>query len=190
MSLPAHIADAVASAAVREGLVDAVYTHVDTPIGRLLLVQGEHGVVRLAFPEQADEQVLAEVAGGIGPRIVASRSELAGTLDLLGRYFEGGGDADTVPVDLTLVPSAFRRAALEALRAGVAPGNVLTYGALAARIGRPRAARAIGTACATNPVPILVPCHRVVPGSGGIGAYGGGPDRKRALLAMEGAILG
>lgn len=189
MSLPARLADAVASAAVREGLVDAVYTHLDTPVGRLLLVQGEHGVVRLAFPEQDDASVLAEVARGVGPRIVASRSEVAGTVERLGAYFEGG-DADAVPVDLRLVGSPFRRAALETLRAGVAAGDVVTYGALAARAGRPRAARAVGTACATNPVPILVPCHRVVPGSGGIGSYGGGPERKRVLLALEGVILG
>ena len=90
-----------------------------------------------------------------------------------------------MPVDLSLVRSDFRRAALQTLRAEVGPGDVLTYGALAARIGHPRAARAVGSACATNPVPLIVPCHRVVPGSGGVGSYGGGPERKRRLLAHE-----
>jgi methylated-DNA-[protein]-cysteine S-methyltransferase len=189
MSLPAHLADAVASAAVREGLVDAVYTHVDTPIGRLLLVQGERGVVRLAFPEEDERAVLACVAHGLGPRIVASARELAATTDLLGAYFEGDADPDAVPVDLSLVRSPFRRTALETLRAGVGLGDVVTYGRLAARAGNPRAARAVGTACATNPVPIFVPCHRVVPSGGGVGSYGGGPERKRRLLALEGAVL-
>ncbi len=81
--------------------------------------------------------------------------------------------------------SPFRRTALETLRAEVRAGDVVTYGRLADRLGRPRAARAVGSACATNPVPIIVPCHRVVPGSGGVGSYAGGPERKRALLAME-----
>ena len=85
--------------------------------------------------------------------------------------------------------SDFRRAALETLRAEVGPGHVVTYGGLAARVGRPRAARAVGSACATNPVPIVVPCHRVLPGSGGVGSYAGGPDVKRLLLAHEGATV-
>jgi methylated-DNA-[protein]-cysteine S-methyltransferase len=88
------------------------------------------------------------------------------------------------------VRSDLRRTALTVLRDEVGPGHVVTYGALAARVGHPKAARAIGTACATNPVPIIVPCHRVLPGSGGVGSYGGGPERKRLLLAHEGATVG
>jgi methylated-DNA-[protein]-cysteine S-methyltransferase len=189
MTLPAHLLESIASAAVREGLVDAVYTHVRTPLGPLLVVQGATGVVRVGFPEEREDVLLAQVAGRFGPRIVASDSELAATRDIFDAYFEGEDESLAVPVDLSLVRSDFRRIALETLRAEVGPGDVLTYGALAARIGHPKAARAVGSACATNPVPIIVPCHRVVPGAGGVGSYGGGPARKRELLAREGATV-
>jgi methylated-DNA-[protein]-cysteine S-methyltransferase len=189
MTLPAHLLEAIASAAVREGLADAVFTRLATPIGRLLVVQGPEGVVRLGFEEEPEDRLLAGVAARLGPRIVASDRELAATRDAFDAYFAGEDESLAVPVDLRLVPSPFRRAALETLRDEVGPGHVVTYGALAARIGRPKAARAVGTACATNPVPLIVPCHRVVPGSGGVGSYGGGPERKRVLLAHEGALL-
>ena len=185
MTLPARLLDAIASAAVREGIADAVYTHVRTPIGTLLVVQGERGVVRLGLPEEREDVLLAEVAAGVGPRIVASDRELAGTRDAISAYFEGDDERLDVPVDLSLVRSDFRRTALETLRAEVGPGDVVTYGTLAGRLGRPGAARAVGTACAINPIPIIVPCHRVVPGAGGVGSYRGGPELKRALLAKE-----
>jgi methylated-DNA-[protein]-cysteine S-methyltransferase len=189
MSLPSALLDSIASAAVREGLVDAVYTRLDTPIGALLVVQGEHGIVRIGFAEDPVDRLLAEVAACLGPRIVASDRELAATRDVLSAYFEGDDERLDIPVDLALVRSDFRRSALTALRSDVGPGHVVTYGGLAAMIGRPNTARAIGSACATNPVPIVVPCHRVLPGTGGVGNYGGGPERKRQLLAHEGAIL-
>ncbi len=185
MTLPARLLDAIASAAVREGIADAVYTHLPTPIGTLLVVQGEHGVVRVGFPEEPEDALLAQVAAGLGPRIVASDRELAATRDVISAYFEGEDERLDLPVDLALVRSDFRRSALETLRAEVHAGDVVTYGKLADKVGRPRAARAVGSACATNPVPLIVPCHRVVPGSGGVGSYAGGPERKRALLAME-----
>jgi methylated-DNA-[protein]-cysteine S-methyltransferase len=189
MSLPAHLLESIASAAVREGLADAVYTHLSTPIGRLLVVQGEGGVVRVGFQEEREDALLAQVAGRLGPRIVASDRELAATRDAFAAYFEGDDDRLDLPVDLGLVRSDFRRTALQTLRSEIHAGEVVTYGKLAARIGHPNAARAVGTACATNPVPIVVPCHRVVPGSGGVGSYGGGPARKRELLAHEGATV-
>jgi methylated-DNA-[protein]-cysteine S-methyltransferase len=185
MTLPAALLDKLASAAVREGLADAVFTHLDTPIGTLLVVQGEQGVLRIGFPSQADD---AEIAQRVGPRIVASDPELAATRDALSAYFEGDDESLDVPVDLRLVPSAFRRAALETLRTEVGPGDVVTYGGLAARVGHPKAARAVGTACALNPVPLIVPCHRVVPRGGGVGSYAGGPEVKRRLLAHEGRL--
>jgi methylated-DNA-[protein]-cysteine S-methyltransferase len=179
--------DRLASAAVQEGLADAVYTTLSTPLGRLLVVQGERGVVRIAFEGEPEDVTLAGVAAGVGPRIVRSDRELAGTRDALSAYLEGDDDTLALPVDLALARGPFRRAVLEALHREVHRGEVITYGALAAEAGNPRAVRATGTACATNPVPIVVPCHRVLPASGRLGNYGGGPERKRALLALEGA---
>jgi methylated-DNA-[protein]-cysteine S-methyltransferase len=180
--------ESVAAAAVREGLADAVFTRLRTPIGRLLVVQGPEGVVRVGFEEEPEDRVLAEVAARLGPRIVMSDHELALTRDTLDAYFAGEGDPGALPVDLTLVAAPFRHAVLETLHGSVPRGEVVTYGALASAAGNARAYRAAATACARNPIPILVPCHRVVPGSGGIGAYGGGPERKRALLQLEGAL--
>jgi methylated-DNA-[protein]-cysteine S-methyltransferase len=187
MTLSARLLDSIASAAVREGLADAVYTRLDTPIGRLLIVQGERGVVRVGFAEDSVEALLAEVAAHLGPRIVASDRELEKTRDVVSAYFDGVDERLDLPVDLSLVRSDFRRSALALLRDEVGPGQVVTYGGLAAKVGRPKAARAVGSACATNPVPIIVPCHRVLPGGGGVGSYGGGPELKRLLLAHEGA---
>lgn len=186
MTLAPRLLDAIASAAVREGLADAVYTRLATPIGVLLVVQGDRGVLRIGFEHEPDDLLLAEVAARVGPRIVASDRELAGTRAVLSAYFAGDDRSLDLPVDLALVRSPFRRAALTALRERVGPGEVVTYAALARRLGRPRAARAVGSACATNPVPIVVPCHRVVPGAGGVGSYAGGAERKRRLLAHEG----
>jgi methylated-DNA-[protein]-cysteine S-methyltransferase len=186
--LPESLLEAVASAAVREGLADALYTRLDTPVGRLLVVQGAGGILRIGFPEEPEDALLAGVAAHAGPRLVASDRELAPTRDALEAYFAGEGDPHGLPVDLSLVAAPFRRIVLETLHRDVGPGAVVTYAALAQAAGRPRAYRAAATACARNPVPIVVPCHRVLPGSGGIGAYGGGPERKRSLLALEGAL--
>jgi methylated-DNA-[protein]-cysteine S-methyltransferase len=186
--LPESLLESVATAAVREGLADAIFTRLSTPIGRLLVVQGERGVVRVGFEEEAEDRVLAEVAARLGPRILASDRELQATRDTLDAYFAGEGDPHGLPVDLSLVAAPFRHTVLETLHDTVPRGQVVTYGALASRAGNPRAYRAAATACARNPIPIVVPCHRVLPGSGGIGNYGGGPARKRALLELEGAL--
>jgi methylated-DNA-[protein]-cysteine S-methyltransferase len=185
--LPDSLLEAVAAAAVREGLADAVFTRLRTPIGRLLVVQGSAGVVRVGFEEEPEDRVLAEVAARLGPRIVGSDRELPATRDALEAYFAGEG-SPSVPVDLSLVAAPFRHAVLETLHDTVRRGEVVTYGALARRAGNPRAHRAAATACARNPIPIVVPCHRVVPAGGGIGAYGGGVARKRALLELEGSL--
>jgi methylated-DNA-[protein]-cysteine S-methyltransferase len=181
--------DRLASAAVREGLADAVYTTLSTPIGPLVVVQGARGVLRIAFEGEPLDAMLARVAAGVGPRIVHSDRELAATRDTISAYLEGDDDRLDLPVDLSLVRGPFRRAVLETLHREVHRGAVVTYGALARQAGSPRAVRATGSACATNPIPIVVPCHRVLPASGRLGAYGGGPERKRALLALEGAAV-
>ncbi len=186
--LPESLLESVAAAAVREGLADALFTRLKTPLGRLLLVQGPHGIVRIAFEGEAEDAVLAEIASALGPRIVGSDRELTTERDALSDYLEGGSTVLELPVDLQLTAAPFRRTVLATLHDSVRRGETVTYGELAARAGNPRAARAVGTACARNPVPIVVPCHRVLPGSGGIGNYGGGPARKRALLELEGAV--
>jgi methylated-DNA-[protein]-cysteine S-methyltransferase len=179
--------ESLAAAAVREGVADAVFTRLSTPLGRLLVVQGDQGIVRIGFEEQPEDRLLAEVAAGLGPRILASDRELAATRDALSAYLEGEGETLALPVDLRLA-HGFRRDVLETLHREVGRGDVITYGALAQRSGHPRAYRAVGTACARNPVPLVVPCHRVLPSTGGIGNYGGGRARKVALLELEGAL--
>jgi methylated-DNA-[protein]-cysteine S-methyltransferase len=186
--LPDSLLESLAAAAVREGLADAVFTRLSSPIGRLVVVQGPLGIVRIAFEEEPEDRVLAEVAGRLGPRVVASDRELGPARDALSAYLEGEGDRLDLPVDLGLVSAPFRRRVLETLHREVGRGEVVTYGGLAERSGNPRAVRAVGTACGRNPIPLVVPCHRVLPASGGIGEYGGGRERKRVLLALEGAL--
>lgn len=187
--LPDHLLEKVASAAVAEGLVDALYTRVDTRIGPLLVVTGATGILKVSFPEYPVDDALAEVAQRIGPRVIASRHELSEVTGRISAYLDGDLPAIEMPYDLRLAGSGFRREALEALARTTHAGEVVTYKELAARAGRPRAIRAAGTACATNPIPLVVPCHRVVPTGGGIGNYGGGVQRKATLLELEGAIL-
>ena len=181
--LPESLLESVAAAAVREGLADALYTRLSTPIGRLLVVSGPDGIVRVAFESEREDVALAEVAAALGPNVIGSDRELSAAREALGAYFEAGAPLD-LPVDLRLTAAPFRRAVLERLRE-VPFGETVSYGELAARTGNPRAARAVGTACARNPVPIVVPCHRVLPSTGKLGAYAGGPERKRALLSLE-----
>jgi methylated-DNA-[protein]-cysteine S-methyltransferase len=180
--------DSLASAAVREGLADAVFTRLSSPLGRLLVVQGAEGIVRIGFEEEPEDVLLADVASGLGPRIVASDGELASARDALSAYLEGDSASLALPVDLRLARAPFRREVLETLHREVGRGSTISYGALALRSGHPRAARAVGTACARNPVPLVVPCHRVLPSGGGVGQYGGGVARKLALLELEGAL--
>jgi methylated-DNA-[protein]-cysteine S-methyltransferase len=182
--LPDSLLESVAAAAVREGLADALFTRLSTPIGRLLVVSGPEGLVRIAFESEAEDAALAEVAGALGPRVIGSDAEMRVPRDALSAYFEGGEALD-LPVDLRLAAAPFRRAVLEELRE-VPRGATVSYGELAARAGNPKAARAVGTACARNPVPIVVPCHRVLPGTGRLGSYRGGPERKATLLELEG----
>ena len=178
----------LAAAAVDQGLAEVTYAHVDTPIGRLLVAQSERGVCRVAFPEEETDEVLQEIARNLGPRVVRSERATGPIRSMIEDYLTSSTTAIDYPVDLRLMRSPFRREVLRELTR-VSRGAVVTYGQLAARTGRPGAARATGTACALNPVPIVVPCHRVVPSAGGVGSYGGGPERKRLLLELEGAPI-
>ena len=180
------IAAATAAALARadeEGLVEVAVARTDSPIGILTLAATPEGLVRVGFPRETDT-IMEELAEDVSPRVV----ELPRRLDLarreLDEYFEGHRTVFDLPVDLRLA-RGFRRRVLELLYAEVTFGETCSYGELAALAGSPRAHRAVGSAMATNPVPIVVPCHRVLRSGGSLGGYGGGLDVKRYLLALE-----
>ena len=164
---------------------DLHYRTVDSPVGSLLVAASEAGVVRVAFAREDHDAVLQSLADRIGPRVLRTPGRLDPVARELDEYFSGRRTTFDVPIDLRLA-RGFRLAALEQLR-GVRYGSTITYAGLAAAAGRPAAVRATGTACATNPLPLLVPCHRVVRSDGAVGAYLGGPEVKQRLLALEGA---
>jgi methylated-DNA-[protein]-cysteine S-methyltransferase len=178
--------------AERDGLIDVAYASVDSPFGRLLVARTDRGVVKLALPEhrrikQSEDDVLHELARLVSPRVLESPSRLDEERRELEEYFEGNRDRFEVPVDWSLTPAGFRNRALHAV-ARIPYGKTRTYGEIAKAAGNARAFRAAGTACGHNPVPLIVPCHRVVQSGGGVGNYGGGPEMKRALLELEGAL--
>ena len=168
------------AAADRQGLIDVAVATVDSPVGDLLVAVTPTGLVRLAFDS---ERVLDDLAERISPRVVEAPARLDPVRRELDEYFEGHRRAFDLTVDWSLT-SGFRRQVLEAT-ARIPTGSVTTYGALAKGVGKPTAARAVGNAVGSNPVAIVVPCHRVVPASGGVGNYGGGPERKEFLLELE-----
>jgi len=175
----------LARRAEAEGLLDVAYRTIDSPVGRLLLAATPEGLVRVAFETEDADRVLSELATQVSPRVLLAPARLDAVASELEEYFAGRRHAFEVPVDLRLA-RGFRRAVLERLTQVPYAGTV-SYGELAARAGSPRAVRAVGTACALNPVPLVVPCHRVVRSDGAPGRYRGGPDVKRRLLAMEAA---
>jgi methylated-DNA-[protein]-cysteine S-methyltransferase len=181
----ARLQAVLARRAVDEDLLDVAYRDLDTPLGRLLLAATPAGLVRVAFPVEDADAVLASLADQVSPRVLRAPGRLDEVARELDEYFAGRRHAFDVPVDLQLA-RGFRRAVLEKL-VDVPYARTVSYAELAARTGSPRAVRAVGTACALNPVPLVVPCHRVVRSDGTPGAYRGGPDAKRRLLALEAA---
>ena len=180
-------AEAVAERAKRLGLIDVGYASVETPVGRLLVATTRAGLVRLAFPEEPEEYVLEELAATLSPRVLESPGMTDAVRRQLDGYFEGRTRGFRTKVDWSLIPQGFFRRVLEET-ARIPFGAVSTYGTVATLAGSPRAARAAGNALHDNPIPIVVPCHRVVPTTGGIGKYGGQEWRKAFLLRLEGAI--
>lgn len=162
---------------------ELVHRGVDTPLGPLLLIASATGVVRLAMPHEEHPQVIAEVAERTGFRVRAAETELDEAAAQLEDYFTGRRTDLDVVVDLSAA-SGFRRTVLEHLRT-IPCGATETYTEVAAATGSPRAVRAVGSACAHNPVPILVPCHRVLRSDGAVGGYLGGTAAKEWLLAHE-----
>lgn len=184
MTITEEFMERLADSAVNDGLADALFATAPSPIGELLVVVSDRGVCRIGFGDEDADAILDDVASQMGPRILHSEMHTRIVGEQLEAFFDGQGEFD-LPVDLALVRSGFQRKVLEAL-ADVPMGEVTTYGELADDIGHPRAARAVGTALGRNPVPIVVPCHRVLPTGGGVGGYGGSPWRKTFLLNLEG----
>ena len=180
--------DLVAAALARaadEGLVDVAYATADTPIGPLLVAVTDAGLVRVGFGHE--DAVLEDLAARISPRVVQAPARTDPVRRALDEYFEGRTATFQLPIDWQL-SRGFRRDVLEALHRDVGFGHVVSYRDLAQIVGRPKASRAVGTAMATNPIPIVVPCHRVLRTGGALGGYGGGLDVKRWLLRHEGAM--
>ena len=161
--------------------------HVATPIGRLLVAATPAGLVRIAFERESPDAVLAELRAGIGRRIVDEGALVDVPRTQLEAYFAGTLQEFTMPLDLSS-STGFRRSVLEHMFR-IPYGTTITYAELARRAGNGRAARAAGHACATNPIPIVVPCHRVLGSDGGLHGYGGGLHVKQGLLRLEGVII-
>lgn len=173
------------AAARQDGLLDVAYRTIDTPVGTLLLAATEHGLVRVAYDREGHDAVLAKLAGLVSPRILRAPARLDPVARQLDEYFAGRRRVFEVPLDLRL-SKGFRCAVLAHLP-DIAYGRTETYARVASATGNPKAVRAVGTACATNPLPVVVPCHRVVRSDGSFGGYVGGANAKRTLLSLEAA---
>ncbi|HZN82818.1 MAG TPA: methylated-DNA--[protein]-cysteine S-methyltransferase [Mycobacterium sp.] len=167
------------------GLLDVAYRTIDTPVGTLLLAATTAGLVRVAYDVEGHDAVLAGLADRISPRVLRAPARLDTAARQIDEYFAKRRTAFEVPVDLRLA-EGFRRSVIEHLRA-IGYGHRESYAMVAAAIGHPRAVRAVGTACAHNPLPVVIPCHRVVRSDGSTGQYVGGPLAKSTLLDLEAA---
>jgi len=175
------------AAAAAEGLLDVAYDVLaDTPIGALLVGVTDHGLCRITFDPEPERE-LEELARLFGPRVLRSSRPLERVRLELDEYFAGRRRHFEIEPDVRTLPAYNRRVLAELAR--VEYGRTTTYGTLAAQTGNPRAARAVGTVMHRNPVPIVLPCHRVVGANGRLTGYAGGLDRKEQLLRLEGAIL-
>jgi methylated-DNA-[protein]-cysteine S-methyltransferase len=185
MTVPAELDRRFRDAALAAGSVDVAYDLVDSPLGELLVAVSDAGLCRVGFDGEAELDGLARASG---VRVLRTPRPVDAAKRQLAEYFDGRRREFALGVDLRPVPS-FQRSVLEEL-CRVPYGEVSTYGTLAERIGKPRAARAVGGALNRNPVPIVVPCHRIVGSTGSLVGYGGGLHRKRALLDLERSRLG
>jgi len=183
--VPDALRDRLAGRAEAEGLVDVEYRILDSRFGELLVAATAVGVVRVAFATEDHDRVLVELAGSISPRILRAPGRTDAVTHQLTEYFEHRRQHFEVALDLQLV-DGFRRQVVSQLP-DIAYGTTESYGQVAQRAGNPRAARAVGSACSHNPLPLVLPCHRVVRGDGSIGQYLGGVEVKRALLELESA---
>lgn len=172
--------------AEQDGLLDVAYAEIDSPVGRLLLATTPRGLVRVSFPIEPSEKVLEELAGSVSPRILESPTKLDEARRELERYFEGQLHDFDLPLDWQLTQGFYRKVLRATAR--IPYGQTRSYKQMATRAGSPRAVRATGSALGSNPLPIIVPCHRVLRTGGALGGYGGGLETKQALLELEGAL--
>jgi len=171
--------------ATTDELLDVAYRTVDSPVGTLLLAATTVGLVRVAYDVEDHDAVLTKLASAVSPRVLRAPARLDDIARQLDEYFALRRTAFEVPVDLRLA-EGFRRSVIEHLR-DIGYGRRESYGEVAAAVGSPRAVRAVGTACAHNPLPVVIPCHRVVRSDGSAGQYVGGAAAKTALLDLEAA---
>ena len=176
----------LAARVAAEGLADVSYATADSPFGTLLLAATGRGLVRVAFPEEDVDSVLERLARGISPRIVETPAPLDPVRRELDEYFAGRRREFELDLDWALI-GRFGRRVLK-VTSEIPYGGVQSYGEVAADAGSPRGSRAAGNALGSNPIPIVIPCHRVLRSGGALGGYGGGVERKRWLLELEGAI--
>jgi methylated-DNA-[protein]-cysteine S-methyltransferase len=172
-------------AAEAEGLLDVAYTTVDSPVGSLLLAATPKGLVRVAYDSEDHDRVLEVLSRRLSPRVLRAPRRLDAAARELGEYFGRQRRVFDLPLDLSL-STGFRQLVQRHLPE-IGYGQTRTYGQVAELVGNPKAVRAVGTACATNPLPVVVPCHRVLRADGKPSGYVGGPGARRALLSLEGA---
>src|SRR6478672_2465454 len=158
--------------AAEEGMLDVAYTSSDSPFGRLLLAKTKRGLVRVGLPSQDSDELLADLADRVSPRVLEAPAELDAVRRELGLYFEGKLDHFDLPLDWRL-SGGFRQRVLRAINR-IPYGQTRSYTEMARKAGHERAVRAAGTACGANPIPLVVPCHRVLRTGGALGGYGGG----------------
>ena len=185
---PDHLGDLrdrLAVAAEAEGILDVGYRTIDSPVGTLLLAATDLGLVRVAYANEDHDVVLQSLSDRISPRVLHAPARLDAAARQLDEYFAHRRHTFDVTLDWQLT-TGFRNAVLHELP-GIAYGRTATYADVAVLAGNPKAVRAVGTACATNPLPIVVPCHRVVRSDGSMGGYLGGVEAKRTLLSLEAA---
>lgn len=175
--------DQLVAAAEADRLLDVAYRTVDSPVGTLLLAATDQGLVRVAYEREGHDQVLQRLAEQVSPRILRAPGRLDQIARQLAEYFAGERRDFVLPLDFRLA-HGFRRDVLGRLVL-INYGHTESYAEVAAATGRPRAVRAVGSACATNPLPVIVPCHRVLRSDGTLGNYIGGLEAKAALLSLE-----
>jgi methylated-DNA-[protein]-cysteine S-methyltransferase len=182
----AALSAAVAERAAGAGILDLAYARVDSPLGELLAVSTPDGLVHLGYPNRPLDDQLATLAARISPRIVESPRRLDEVRRELDEYFAGSRRSFELTLDWQLTAGFVQRVLRETAR--IPFGETRTYGEMAASAGSPQAFRAAGSALGANPIPIVVPCHRVLRSGGGLGGYGGGLEVKRELLELEGVL--